>query len=886
MYLIGQASPDSLDSGDPNGELVNGTGDEHPESDGDRRPSLNASTPDDDLSFRERTSTVPTPPVRAIAQVYMDQSAAAQSQPDLLGLPYTTHENVLLRKRNMNNSLSVSPETSRLSMPPFVFSTTSLRSFENTPSTSSSYANDMSLRIVNESENTAENSDDASLNDHVSGNLNDEMENPSSSMLSEILNICDNSGETSTAPTSLVLPSCEVEIDQGTPSEPEVNMEEVNIDETGEEQDIQTNTVPMNDLPANEPGCSAEDAVSDTVVEEGESVSNARNIDDVNIENEETSDETTVENNNSEHSSSDPTLVTSSEPSLFLDSSNNSPSAQQDSTESADVASSSEDSSDLALQQLSQHEVLIVDIPPDEPETSLEDENLTEELSRPVNDVDEGTNEDVLQENSNIEANNSLTMSDSDTGTANLQHLSRDVETLVENNITQNPVDHTNLTRLERSTTGHTTSHSFMDVESEPDIMDVLSLSTETTSDIVMPTQAVDVEGSSPRRNVNTCNLRTLFQIPDRESVSESTDNSVGRTQQDDATSSHTVTLENHDGHSSNDGSSNPSSCDLAANGSENILNILPSNSTSVIDNPSGDSNELDNVEVLDVHPNQLEIRREQDVRTTTSTTQDEQNNTSIIDTSLLPQTSIDNQPGAQRPSNPSPIPSITHVRYLRSKNVSIRLPSRNASPLPVVHVVPPNVPVSSRNSPNDFPSSPIEAEPILPATRLDSSGHEASVVTTRSLARDVFDAPDGSREAVNVGASTSHAGPSLVEPPAGAQSSSAASTSNSAPKRRSSTNSSQSGSTRNKRKNKLRNRTGRHSSSNAHPEVAESLEQAQPSRRINEERPSRNHTDDTTEEETIDESNPSHRPASIYVQISDFARDEDVLDEPLPPRK
>ena len=955
-FNLGQASPDSIDSGDQNGELLNGTDEEHAESDGDRRPSLNASTPDDDLSVRERTSTVPISPARTIAQVYMNQSAEAQSQPDLLGTPYTTHENVLVRKRNINNSLGPQLSAdSRLSMPPFVFSCTSLRSFDNAPSTSSSYANDMSLRIGdNESENTGENSetDDASLNENINRNLNDEVEalpnNVQTSSLgardspSEI--ICEagasehqTSSEVESTHPSTAVPAAELESTclstEHTPSgsgNSDTIINGVNCEETSEIRDVNANNVSFSNSDENnslssELGTSAVNDVSETVVEQDEPVANERNIDNISNVNEhqETESEETEDSTNASD------VVCSPETSLSED---NSSLDQQHSVASAEIAPSSEDSSTLPLQLSSQHGALTVDLPPVGPSISLRESDVTlgEEFSRRGNDIEEAASSNILEGSEDNSANRpntlpfnnvsalSVTGTEDPTSarTTDIEHSNEQLQIPDENNRSQNSVQRTSFSMFGADVTGE----SFMNLESEPDIMNVLSLSNTNTSDVVMSTQSADIGSTSPRRTMATCNLRTLFQIPDGDNTARTIDNSVGRIQQQDDTtpseevSSDTNVLENSvttqrvigtvetneysDAIEQATGTSDLSASSLNAFGTADISGISSSSSTSVVENSTSselllsEGNELANTEVLGMPSGQYEEEQVEQERTFTNTTENELSQSTRIETSasgatlnasLISQSSTNDELRSPRTSLSSPLPSITQVRYLRSKNLSIRLPSRTSSPLPVVHVVPPNVPVSRRNSENDLFLSPIEADPILPATRIDSRARESSPVVTRSLARDVFDAPDGSREVINAGASTSHCDTSLSEPTAATPTSSTSSTSdvsNSAPQRRSS-----SGSGKNRKRNKPRSRSNRQPSTNEPTEGVESLEQAQSGRRIIGERTNRNVVDNPSEQ-TNDEPSPSNHRASIYNQISDFASDEDVLDESLPPRE
>ena len=911
MY-IGQASPDSLDSGDLNGELVNGTGEDHPEIEGDRRPSLNASTPDDDLGFRERTSTVPIPPAREIAQLFMDQSAAAQSQPDLLGLPYTAHENVLMRRKNLDHSLSVSPAqlNSRLSMPAFVFSCSSLRGSENSPSTSSSFANDMALRAGGtEGEGTGENSeaDDTSLNEQVNRNLNNDLETTCDSIES-------NTDSTRDSPSgSQVQPTNEVEDDHSntsvTNSEPEGSTECVPSTSTNsdtilnEANNGDTNeTSEVSDIQGSDT-----EHTSETVHQQDEPFTDERDNENVGHANEvgDFSTEATAENISTDDSSRNESNP-NPEPSSVTD---NSLVSQQDLTESVEVTPSSEDNSS-SLQHLSQHEVLIVGIPSDAPDSSLGNSDVLE--SRPVNNVDDDRTSGILQE-TNIESDNanrpttstvndSATLSATETqdssnaSTSSLEHSDQQLQFHDENDISHNSIQHSSLAMFGADMT----AASFMDLESEPDIMNVLSVSNAATSDVVMPTQSADIEGTSPRRTVGSCNLRTLFQIPDGESVPEVNDNMGARIQDVERSDGINVSengvaaiagnddsndITQPDGETSSYiGASGFIGRDLSAHEGANVSAGMSSSSAPVVENTASAG-----AQILDITPGNEQFETEQvTLEEATTTTEDDLSESVIVEnphsTSTVASDDVSqlfDEFVSQRTTLPSPVPSITHVRYLRSKNVSIRLPSRTASPLPVVHVVPPNVPVSRTNSESDFGS--VEADPILPATRLDSPVRETSLVLTRSLARDVFDAPDGSREAINEGASTSHSGVSLSEATAETATSSVPGVSNSGPKRRSQSGSSQSGSARNKRKNKSRARTSRHASGNEPTDDAEFVGQAR--RRASEERPNRNNRDNTVEE-TNDESSPTHRPASIYVQISDFARDEDALDEPLPPRK
>ena len=268
----------------------------------------------------------------------------------------------------------------------------------------------------------------------------------------------------------------------------------------------------------------------------------------------------------------------------------------------------------------------------------------------------------------------------------------------------------------------------------------------------------------------------------------------------------------------------------------------------------------------------------------------------------------VSNERTTARAATPARIPSFTHVRYLRSKNVSIRLPSGKSTTLPVVHFVPPNIPLSpnSLQQPNVTQAAvvaiPVEAEPVLPATFVDSNAHlnrRSSSTARESLSNpgDVFlveHRQDGGQR-IGAEASTSHVTPSgatALDPGPSAAS-------HSAPKRRSSSEGAQSGNTKVKKKGKSRNRTSSREVSVAEPrenpertprELRENPEvAADPSvrRRRHEDASNRQlevPQSHTGGEQRNDASSP--RAASIYVQISDFATDDDVSEESLPARK
>ena len=961
LFHVGQASPDSLDIGDENGDLVNGTGEEHPDSEGDRRPSLNASTPDDDLSVRERTSTVP--PARTIAQVYMDPSTAAQSQPDLLGIPYSAHENVLIRKRTINSSLSISPEhlNSRLSMPPFVFSSTSLRSVENTPSTSSSYANDMAMRAGgNDEESTRENSsaDDTSLNEQVNRNLNEEMTAASTSEEINTRGECDSPtgtiiSDVSSSITGTHQLSSEAEGNQNsTPvsgSEHEVSIADIegenipssalnsdtvmNMNEANDEIADGNNDITLEIFSEQNSQTSEQERIADALVtetlpettdldssSEERNDGNNQNVSEINeFEELEPSSEAGSENANTEtQERTTVSVVISPQDASSLIA--NSFAAQEPSSIHDDSEPSGEH--DLPISgQLSLHEEVNADLSNDEINLSLvqRDSPIEEGLSLPVNEQSEETSSANSLENCNDErgrtnqpTNDTCTLSDvqalelSSVSLSATEHSPgprTEQEISDETQVDQSSIDHmSDITPLFTRFGGDLTRESFMDLESEPDIMNAFSLS-HTTSDVVMPTQSADIEGTSPRRTVGTCNLRTLFQIPDSENnfAADTAENSFERIQQVstslvEGVSEDSDVLQNIDtmqrvAAGSGDLDGDTTSSDAAV---MNISDLDTQVNSSVSELPP--SNSRTSVESMAAGETMLHSRNDEvdysGLLATTSSNEQRHAEQSSADGAMPPSTqpetsdttSTNDERPPQRSNLISPIPSITHVRYLRSKNVSIRLPSRTPTPLPVVHVVPPNVPVSSSKSDGDLPSS-IEAEPVVPATRLDSSvvfNRESNLVGGRSLARDVFDAPVGVQEAVNAGASTSHS--SHSEDITGAQRASVSHVPHSASKRRTSCDSSQSGSVKNKKKSKTRNRSSQSSLTDRTDGAGPSSRQAQSRRRASEERENRNLPNTT--EEANDESTSSHRPASIYVQISDFARDEDVLDEPLPPRK
>lgn len=897
-------------SADLNGELVNGTGDDHFENDGDRRPSLNASTPDDDLSLRERTSTVPIPPARPIGQVCIDQSSAAQSQPDLLGLPYTSHQSAHMRKRNMDTSLIVSPEVSsehnsRLSMPPFVFSYSSLRSFENSPSTSSSYANDMALRLGgNEDENAGENSD-----------IDDDAEQAGSSVNSELANCAQNNSIGSTTENAAFVPNSEVEDNSvgATSDVPDTStnlhtvLNEVNTEDVVEFCDVDANTINTSEhnASASRPQTSAEPDNREAVLHEVEVVINEGNDDNVNVL---VKNEAASENMSAECNTNGSSLA--SFPESFVE---NSIAIQQE----TEIPPSNENTSTLSLQQVSQHEVFSVALPPEEHSSQVDDSTVTE-LSTPDNIVDEGSSSQSDLVRSDIQTNSGISLNEStvnncnriicDQQNSNLQHLHGRPERPDENHTIENSVQQASLSRLESGITGN----SLMDFESEPDIMNFLPLSSTTPSDMMMPTQSADVEGTSPRRTTGICNLRTLFQIPERDNFNEIPGNAVEGLQQNSeevstplvelseisSTTQRVDTIGNHENSDSNNpeirtlgnrenrvsslDSSGLGRDNLVADGAVNISNRLPSSNSSAEENASSIellsdavNNELESRGILGTPLGNRQVATGQASTEdlSSSGTEDEASrnvtteNAPTVHSGLISQSPLDGD--AASPRMTSPIPSITHVQYLRSRNISMRLPSRTASHFPVVHVVPPNVPVTRRNSENNLPS--IEAEPVLPSTLVESAAGQSSAVATTSLAMDIFDAVDGSREAINAGPSTSHSGASPSE-----QTSSTSIAPNSEPKRKVS-----SGNSMNSRKLKPREAGSRHLLNKR----GESSVHVHSRRRAREDRANRNRHDNVANV-TNEESIPSHRPDSIYGQISDFATDENVPDQPLPLRK
>ena len=845
-----------------------------------------------------------------MAQVFMHQSTAAQSQPDLLGLPYTTHENVVMRKRDLDLSLSITGElaselNSRLSMPPFVLSSGSLRSFENSPSTSSSYATDMASRPAEiDQENASGNSDiDTSLNEPVRTNLNNEMEESPNNMqtlsdnsvsMNSAVHVPteDESYENSTFLTNSENEGNDVDAESPTNTSPCPNpiLNEEISDNTIEIHSVDVTDENLNNcrernIQLSEQETLADAAIGETVLQEDELMNNDGNNEV-----------------NSEVNDAEEFLPEASVDNIAEESTNNVPLAEQDLPASADGARSSEDSLVFTAAQPSQHEVLSAELPPDE-RVSLFGGPL-----EPVNEVDASSNVDPEQMDdgnqsysSEVNDPNTETEDSSNTSASGLQPLHREETDEIQNSVRQT---NSSLRSFENDTVMFGRGNSFMDLESEPDIMNVLSLSNNTTSDVIMPTNSADIEGTSPRRTVGTCNLRTLFQIPDRENASGTMDSIPTRIQQDEAagvdmganvSGDNTVQgdfgkFDDRDNVENNDSASVIVSS--VTQGSDNVSRSSPSSGISEIADSSlneallgNDNNELDgNSDVSGTGNDRGRLENAITDAGPIGNSTDKsfsQNSTENSDASAAADIS---QLSNDELTSPAPAPSITHVQYLRSKHLSIRLPSRTASPLPVVHVVSPKVPVSPNDSGDDLPANFIEAEPVLAATRLDPPLRESTPIVSRSLARDVFDAPDGLGDDVNVGASTSSSISFLQPNTSRTQTSSASGVSHLAQNRKSSSSSSQSGNTRNKRKNKSRSRTSRNSSATEPTEFAESTSgQVRARRRVGEERANR--ILDTTEE-TNDESASSNRGASIYVQISDFPSEEDVLDEPLPQRK
>ena len=1014
---------------------MNGTSEEQ-DSEGDRRPSLNTSTPDDDQSYRDRTSTVPVHSGRSLAQVYLDQTQEAQSQPDLLGLPYTSHENVRLRKKTTNDQLILNPErgnelTSRLSMPPFVFSSSSLHSIGNFPSTSSSNANDVSMRTLND-EGTSSQEQPSSCSLENSRGTSD---NDISSTNTEVI---PQEGMSSTSePTSV--PHTSNTLDGSTHSSVDGESDVNSISLSNAEQEIVRRSREvsnsLNNLCDTEESQSSFISYSDntevypTVQNNNASIANdgsARELTDntsstTEMEREPNIQLATVDseaNNDMHHSrTGSPTLL----PTVNHDEGNNenvtlnevpselppglgsSETEAQSRTVAENLdeqevttgalelspvnASTSEETpsfietptSVLGTEMSSTSiEILTVDLPPNDVNaTSVEELNspsielnpgLLDETEEAVSSVGQDRVDSEMSDVNPTNHEESSGLSESLVVSNDSMEVSvtENRESLNSNTLRQEPAPainfegHDLLVRggddSEQSVNTNSTclgaevnGHPLMDVESEPDIMNIASIPNSFSSNLVIPSQTTNVsqpESTASRRTLGSCNLRTLFQVPDNDdslanelpddlqeiTELETSPSGTESTSLTNAPTSENVNGMNPLGDPSESTDRTASSDHGAVEASSNSPSIHQSTVTSstagntvsdlTVDENSRSSETLERETNIDsaltelvqirsdnAQPEEIELAELGQVimNTTVGDTTESSTTptTAVPDDGIRANTSCNRMATSTLSSNTrttaqgtalsARMPSITHVRYLRSKNLSIRLPSETSTALPVVHVVPPHIPLSSNTTHQTnvdqiaSGDSSIEAEPVLHAVPVDSVvAHLNGESRTVENSSNPDDSLDAGRQTMSAEASTSHSGVSASGASAVNPGPSTSVASHSASKRRSSGEGSQGGNTKARKKGKSRNRTNRESLTGDHRHNIElAAAKQQPTRRRNEGATNRHL--DVARNDTAggqDDAESSQRPASIYVQISDFPSDEDVVEEPLPPRK
>lgn len=886
---------------------------------------------------------------KPLAQVYMDHSQEAQSQPDLLGLPYSTHENVRTRNKSENNKLS--PEfsngmSSRLSMPPHVFSRLAVEGFDDFPSTSSSNANNISNRTLNNedqeastsqeqqssrnleenglsSDNDMTNTSGVNVSDEAGSSLNEvatgicSSDVGTSQELSNAVNnvdaaslshsqLDDNLGTPENSSNQQEIPSTSLSNSNGTPATNDNGSERDSSNNNNSsvvEMDYEPNSIPVNvgEREANVDPSNTRPASQPTVNHEQEN-----NVQDFRMN----------------ESGEDLPQVLGSETSrtVFDNTYEESPSSI------VRTMSASAPSPDI----------LIVELPlADENSSPLNEDLMLESRS---NEVEESINSVSFEQDFPEINGENPTDTEEIPSFAEPLGVSNDnmTSTTAENQESTNdshpssePLSTAVACNGDSSFTAfgsEVNDHPFMDVEAEPDIMNAFSISNSSSSDLVIPSQSTPLsDDATSRRTLGSCNLRTLFQIPDNDNslanglsdVAQEITHSATAVTISETISTNTNFIENCEG-------ANPSTDPLESFQSTTDSGVTEVVSSSNNYDPSPESaNVRSNTENLDSNETlernvDFEIAEvlqtncenapraeieQAEVGLTNATATSSTNGTS--ENRVKPSTSsntesspaVSNERTTARAATPARIPSFTHVRYLRSKNVSIRLPSGKSTTLPVVHFVPPNIPLSpnSLHQPNVAQAAvvaiPVEAEPVLPATFVDSNAHlnrRSSSTARESLSNLgdislVDDRQDGGQR-VGTEASTSHVTPSgatALDPGPSAAS-------HSAPKRRSSSEGAQSGNTKVKKKGKSRNRTSSREVSVAEPR--ENLEVAAdpPVRR-------RRHEDASNRQLEVPQSHTggeqrneasSPRAASIYVQISDFATDDDVSEESLPARK
>lgn len=879
----------------------------------------------------------------------MEHSQEAQSQPDLLGLPYSMHENVRTRNKAAANKLS--PEftngiSSRLSMPPHVFSSIIVEGFHDF-SSSSSNANNISNRTLNNEDQEASTSQEqqssCNLEENEFGSHNDVTNTSGVSVLDEAgssLSEVATGVSSSDVGTSRKLSNALNNVDAASLSHSQQNDNLGTPENSSNQQEI-----PLTSL-SNSNGTdlsmvveNGAQATNDDVTERDSSYNNSSVVE---MDCELNSTPVIVDESETNIEPSD--TRTESQPTVNHEQENNEqdfrlnengadlPQVLGSETSRTVLDNTYEESPSSLARTMSTSapipDILIVELPlADEISSSFNERLMLESSSNEVEESIDSVSceQDFREINSGNPTDTEETPSFAEPlGVSNDNMASSTAENQESTNDSRPSPERLSTAVVcngDFSSTAfgsEVNGHSFMDVEAEPDIMNAFSVSNSSSSDLLIPSQSTPLsDDATSRRTLGSCNLRTLFQIPDN-------DNSLASEISDDAQEISETTFSTNTSFLENSEGINPSTDPLESFQNTSDSGVTEAVSSSNNYDPSPESaNVRSNTENLDSNET-LERNGESGIAeflqtncengqhaeieqaeagltnaTATSSTNDTSENRVKPSTSSNRESSpaVSNERTTARAATPARIPSFTHVRYLRSKNVSIRLPSGKSTTLPVVHFVPPNIPLTpnSLHQANGAQAAvvaiPVEAEPVLPATFVDSNARldgSSSSTTRESLSNpgDVFpveDRQDGGQR-VGAEASTSHVTPSG----AAALDPGPSMASHSAPKRRSSSEGAQSGNTKVKKKGKSRSRTSSRdvpvAEQRDNPEVAA----APPVRRRRNEDASNRQLEvpqsPTDGEPRSDASSP--RAASIYVQISDFATDDDVTEESLPARK
>ena len=463
----------------------------------------------------------------------MDNSQEAQSQPDLLGLPYSTHENVRTRNKSANNELS--PEfsngmSSRLSMPPHVFSRLAVEGFHDFPSTSSSNANNISNRTLNNedqeastsqeqqssrdleenglgSDNDMTNTSGVSVSDEAGSSLNKVATGicPSdvgtSQGLSNVVNNVDTASLSHSTPensNNQEIPSTSLSNSNGTPATNDNGSERDSSNNSNSsviEMDYEPNSIPVivDEREANVDPSNTRPASQPTVNHEQENNvldfrMNENGADLPQVLGSETSG-TVFDNTYEESPSSVVRTMSASEPSpdiliveLPLVDENSSSFNEDVMLESR----SNEGEESINLVSCEQH---FSEINGDNPTDTEETPSSAEPLGVSNDNMTSTTAENQESTNDSRPSPEPLSTAVACNGDSSFTAFGSEVN-----------------------------GHPFMDVEAEPDIMNAFSISNSSSSDLVIPSQSTPLsDDATSRRTLGSCNLRTLFQIPDND---------------------------------------------------------------------------------------------------------------------------------------------------------------------------------------------------------------------------------------------------------------------------------------------------------------------------------------------------------------------------------